>query len=155
MGEAYNSSFNLFKIFRFSFVNVSDVLKLYQNDETHPESRNHWQVRDALWCVAQEDGQEDGGVSARHLHLPLLRQGRIEETGRRHLALQRMPQDDRRWRLGSLHDCRCHRQKRYPSSQRNQRTGVKYLSQHLAIPLRTGRRRWKEERRKILGFWGG
>merc|ERR1712168_1525780 len=81
MGEAKKYILYLFKIFRFIFVNVSDVLKLYQNDETHPKSRNHWQVRDALWCVAQEDGEEDGGVAARHLHLPLLRQGLFEETG--------------------------------------------------------------------------
>merc|ERR1712189_120518 len=56
---SYKYILHLFKIFKFSFVNVSDVLKLYQNDETHPKSRNHWQVRDALWCVAQEDGKED------------------------------------------------------------------------------------------------
>jgi len=125
------SSFNLFKIFKFSFVNVSDVLKLYQNDETHPKSRNHWQVRDALWCVAQEDGEEDGGVAARHLHLPLLRQGLFEETGRRHLALQGMPQDDRRRCLDPLHHRRRHRQKRHPSSPRNKRTSMILIHQRI------------------------
>merc|ERR1712189_98055 len=120
---SYKYILHLFKIFKFSFVNVSDVLKLYQNDETHPKSRNHWQVRDALWCVAQEDGKKDGGVAARHLHLPLL-QGLFEETVRGNLALQRMPQDDRRWCVDSLHHRRRHRQKRHPPSPGNQRTGL-------------------------------
>merc|ERR1712178_220976 len=98
-----------------------------KNDEANPESRHHWQVCDALRCVAQEDGEENGGVPTRHLHLPLLWQRLAEERVCGYLALQGMPEDDCRRRLDSFHDRRRHRQKCYSPSPRNQRTSLNQL----------------------------
>merc|ERR1712055_345267 len=119
MGEAKNSFICLIKIFSWAILRLN-----FKNDETNPKSRDHGQVRDPLWCFAKKNGEEDGGVSTRHLHLPLLRQGRIEEKGRRRLAWQRMQEDDRRRRLGPFHHGRRHRQKRHPSSSGDQGTSM-------------------------------
>merc|ERR1712198_698437 len=92
---------------------------------THAESWNYWKVRDALWRLAQEDREEDGGVAARDLHLPILRKRRAQASGRRHLALQRLSQDDRWWRLGSFYHCRRYRPQCHQTSQGNPRASIR------------------------------
>merc|ERR1712121_358969 len=122
MGEANFYYFTCLKNCKNLF--RGQTLKTFKNDEAYPKSRNHRKVCDALRCVAQKDCQEDGGVATRHLHLPLLRQGRIEETGRWDLALQRMPKNDRRRCVDPLYHGRGYRQKRHSPSSRNQRTSI-------------------------------
>merc|ERR1711951_285853 len=64
-----------------------------KNDETHAKSRNYWQVRHALWCLAEEDREEDGSVAARDLYLSLLWKGCPQTTSSRHLSQFAAPSD--------------------------------------------------------------
>merc|ERR1712228_1147914 len=56
---------------------------------------------------------------------PFLRQRRPQAAGRRHLALQRLPQDNRGRRLDALDDGRSHGSQRHQTSQGNSRASVK------------------------------
>jgi hypothetical protein len=50
-----------------------------------------------IWCLLEEDGQEDGDFPARQVHLRFLRQGHRQASGRRYLELQEL-QAHHRWR---------------------------------------------------------
>merc|ERR1711955_34626 len=118
MGEA---NFYYFTCLKF---NLDSVKHFIQNMTKRTQKVGITGKYATRYGASLKNGEEDGGVSTRHLHLPLLRQGRIEEKGRRCLALQRMQKDDCRRSLGPFnHGCR-HRQKRHPSSSRDQGTSI-------------------------------
>merc|ERR1712168_566167 len=83
MGEA---NFYYFTCLKLNLDSIKDFS--CKNDETHAKSRNYWQVRHALWCLAEEDREEDGSVAARDLYLSLLWKGCPQTTSSRHLVLQ-------------------------------------------------------------------
>merc|ERR1712044_84664 len=77
-----------------------------QDGQAYQEGRNHWKVRNQVWCLYEKNHQEDGNHSARKIHMLFLRKGMHEEAVRRNLELQIM-QEDRRWRRIRLQHNRC------------------------------------------------
>lgn len=55
-----------------------------------------------LWCLPPQAGEEDRNLSARPLHLHLLRQGHRQASLHWHLGLQVLQEDCRRWCLHPL-----------------------------------------------------
>ncbi|KAK4331900.1 hypothetical protein RTBOTA2_000067, partial [Rhodotorula toruloides] len=100
----------------------SSLLQVHQqDDEAYQKGWRDGQVRCPLRCDPEEVHQEDGNHSARYLHLHLLRQGLRQAHRCRHLALQGLQEDDRRWRVDRLdHGC-CDRPQHCPSSPRARR----------------------------------
>ncbi|TRY79796.1 hypothetical protein TCAL_09998, partial [Tigriopus californicus] len=90
--------------------------------QAYQEGRSCGQVRDPLWSFPAKDRQEDGGLSARQVHMLLLWQGCHEAQGRGHLVLQHEKLSrDRGRRSLELHNHRRRlRSIRHPTSERNE-----------------------------------